>query len=137
MAEALVFIGIQGAGKTTYFHQHFSLTHVHASRDIQKTAAAESAIIAQCIREQRNFAVDDTNPTRQSRAAFLRDAKAAGFRVSAVFFDIPTRTAIGRNQHRSDKRPIPVPAILRTAKQLEAPSMDEGFDQIITIGPQP
>ena len=42
-------------------------------------------------------------------------------------------TAIGRNNHRKDKKAIPVPAILRSAKQLEPPVAEEGFDEIVTI----
>ncbi len=77
--------------------------------------------------------VDNTNATRSARAPYIRDAKAAGFRLLSYFFDTPVRTAIGRNNHRKDKKPIPVPAILRTAKGLELPSSAEGFDEIRTI----
>jgi predicted kinase len=130
MAEAVIFVGLQGAGKTTYFLDHFAATHVHVSRDLQKTAAAESALVQECLRAGKSFVIDDTNATRKSREAYVRDAKTAGFRVIAVFFDTPVRTAIGRNNHRKDKKPIPVPAILRTAKQLEKPAIEEGFDEI-------
>jgi hypothetical protein len=53
--------------------------------------------------------------------------------VRSYFFDTPVRTAIGRNNHRKDKKSIPVPAILRTAKLLEPPSLDEGIDETRTI----
>lgn len=130
MAEAVIFVGLQGSGKTTCFAEHFAATHVHVSRDVQKTAAAERAIVTDCLKTGRSFVVDDTNPTRQSRARFIGDAKTAGFRVIACFFDTPVRIAIGRNNHRQDKKPIPVPAILRTAKRLEKPALDEGFDEV-------
>ncbi len=125
--EAIIFIGIQGAGKTTYFYQHYR-THVHASRDVQGTA--EASLIAECLAAKKSFVIDDTHPTRQARAQHIRAAKAAGFRVIAIFFDTPARAAIGRNNHRADKKPIPVPAILRAAKQLEKPELEEGFDEI-------
>src|SRR5262249_32611590 len=131
MAEAVIFIGLQGSGKTTYFNQHFASTHVHVSKDVQKAGAG--ALIGDCLKAGHSFVIDDTNPTRGSRAGYIRDATAAGFRVIACFFDVPTRTAIGRNNHRKDKKPIPVPGILRTAKQLEKPSAEEGFDEVRTI----
>jgi len=133
MAEAVIFVGLQGSGKTTYYAQNFAETHAHVSRDIQKTAAAEAARIAECLRAGRSFVIDDTNATRASRAGFLRDAKAAGFRVIAVFFDVKPRLAIGRNNYRQDKKPIPVPAILRTAKLLEKPTTEEGFDEVRVV----
>jgi predicted kinase len=130
MAEAVILVGLQGSGKTTWFRENFAQTHVHVSRDIQKTAAAEAALIADCLRKRSSFVIDDTNATRQARAPFIRGAKAAGYRVIACFFDVPVRTAIGRNNHRKDKRPIPVPAILKTAKQIEKPAIEEGFDEV-------
>lgn len=133
MAQAVIFVGLQGSGKTTYFADHFAGTHAHISRDIQGTPERESALIRECLRSGRSFVVDNTNATRAVRAPYIREAKAAGFDVVCCYFDIPVRTAIGRNNHRKDKRAVPVPAILRTAKQLEAPSVDEGFAEICTI----
>lgn len=137
MAQAVIFIGLPGAGKTTYFNDHFAATHAHISRDIQLTAERETALFRECLAAQRSLVIDDTNPTRASRALYIREAKAAGFEVLGYFFDTPTRTAIGRNNHRKDKKPIPVPAILRAAKHLEPPSPAEGIDQIRIITPLP
>ncbi len=136
MAEAIIFVGLQGSGKTTYFLNHFAGTHAHASRDVQQTAERETAFIRECLSTGRSFVVDDTNATRATRAPHIREAKAAGFQVLCYFFDTPVRTAIGRNNHRKDKKPIPVPAILRTAKRLEPPSLEEGIDQIRTVTPE-
>jgi predicted kinase len=133
MAEAVIFVGLQGSGKTTYFLKHFAATHAHVSRDIQQTAERETAFIRECFRSGRSFVVDNTNTTRAARATYIREAEASGFGVLCYFFDTPVRTAIGRNNHRKDKKPIPVPAILRTAKRLEPPSLEEGFDEIRII----
>jgi predicted kinase len=133
VAQAVIFTGLQGSGKTTYFKEHFAETHEHVSRDILRTAESEAALVKECIRLGRSFVVDNTNTTRSVRAPLIKLAKAAGFEVHSYFFDIPVRTAIGRNNHRKDKRPIPVPAILRMAKHLEPPSLDEGFDEVRTI----
>ena len=133
MAEAIIFVGLQGSGKTTYFNDHFASTHQHISRDIQKTSERETALVNECLRAGRSFVVDNTNATRALRARYIREAKGAGFEVRAYFFDTPVRTAIGRNNHRKDKKPIPVPAILRAAKHLEPPSVEEGLDDIQII----
>lgn len=133
MAEAIIFTGLQGSGKTTYFNDHFAETHEHVSRDILQSADWEAAIINDCIRSGRSFVVDNTNGTRAQRAYYIQVAKAAGFRVHSYFFEVAVRTAIGRNNHRKDKKPIPVPAILRAAKILELPTLAEGFDEIRII----
>ena len=133
MAQAVIFVGLQGSGKTTYFTDHFAATHEHVSRDVQRTPGREAAVIEECLRSGRSFVVDNTNATRAIREPLIRQAKRAGFRVLCYFFDTPVRTAIGRNNHRQDKRPIPVPAILRTSKLLERPSLEEGIDEIRTV----
>ena len=133
MAEVIIFVGLQGAGKTTYFAEHFAASHEHISRDIAGTPEREAILIQECLRSQRSFVLDNTNATRMVRAPLIRQAKAAGFRVLCYFFDVPVRTAIGRNNHRKDKKPIPVPAILRTAKLLEPPALEEGIDEIRTV----
>ncbi len=133
MAEAIIFIGLQGAGKTTYYNAHFANTHQHINRDLLGTAERETALIAACLRSQRSFVLDNTNATRAARSALIRLAKTSGFVVHGLFFEVPVRTAIGRNNHRKDKKPVPVPAILRTAKSLEPPLLEEGFDDLRTV----
>jgi predicted kinase len=136
MADAIIFVGLQGSGKTTYFNHHFAATHQHISRDVQKTVERETTLVRECLRSGRSFVLDDTNATRATRALYIREAKAAGFNIVAYFFDTPVRTAIGRNNHRKDKKPIPVPAILRAAKGLQPPSPEEGIDEIRIIKPE-
>ena len=137
MAEAIIFTGLQGSGKTTYFKDHFAATHEHISRDVLQTAEHEAAP-GQRMHPYRPFLRGGRpNGTRTLRAAYIREAKAAGFQVRSYFFDTPVRTAIGRNNHRTDKKPIPVPAILRAAKFLERPSLNEGFDEIRIVTPGP
>lgn len=136
MAEAIIFVGLQGSGKTTYYRKHFAATHVHVSRDIHQTTGQEAALIRECLCSRRSFVVDNTNTTRPARARYIAEANAAGFKVLGYFFDTPVRTAIGRNNHRKDKKSIPVPAILRSAKHLEPPSLEEGFDHVRVIKPE-
>lgn len=130
MAEAVILIGLQGSGKTTFYRERFAGTHVHVSLDIVGTRERERALVAKCIAERRSFAVDDTNLLRRQRAEPVALAKAAGYRVIGYYLNRPVRSAIGRNNHRTDKKAVAVPAILAAFKRLEPPQLDEGFDEL-------
>ena len=86
--EAIVFIGLQGAGKTTYYHKHFAATHAHISVDLQGSVDRQRAALEQALSAGKPLVLDNTNVTRAARAPFIARAKAGGYRVVAVFFDI-------------------------------------------------
>ncbi len=129
--EAVIFVGLPGSGKTTYYQEHFAASHVHVSLDLLRTADRQRAVIQEALATGKSFVLDNTSATRAVRQPFVAEAKADGYRVVCCFFDVPARIAIGRNNYRKDKGAIPTPAILRIAKRLEPPAEDEGFDEIL------
>ncbi|MCU1336523.1 MAG: hypothetical protein JWO19_2104 [Bryobacterales bacterium] len=133
----MILVGLQGAGKTTFYRTNLLDTHILVSGDVQGSPQRQAAVLRECIEAGRSFAVDNTNLTRAARSAYIRPAKEAGYRVVCCYLETTVRTAIGRNNHRKDKKAIPVPAILRGAKTLQPPSIDEGFDEIRVIHPDP
>ena len=128
--EAVILIGVQGSGKSTFYEQRFSRTHERISLDIQGTRRRERAALDACLRGCRAFVVDNTNPRAADRAPFIAAARTAGFRVIGYFFEIGLRTAIARNKGRAGKAAIPVPGLVRTFKALEPPKLEEGFDEL-------
>jgi predicted kinase len=131
--EAVILVGIQGSGKTTFYGERFSETHVRISLDDVRTRERERALVRECLKEGRPFVVDNTNVLASGRATYIAAAKAAGFRVTAYHFRIPLRAAIARNNRRRAGQKIPVPALIATLKRLQAPTLDEGFDQIYIV----
>lgn len=129
----MILIGLQGAGKTTLYHERFAATHAHISLDVQTARDRERKLLEHCIAQGRSFVVDNTNLLRRDRALYIAPAKAAGYRVIGYFFTPIVRVCIGRNNHRKDKKPIAVPAILAAMKRLEPPQLDEGFDELIEL----
>jgi predicted kinase len=71
MAEAVIFTGPQGSGKTTYFKDHFAATHEHISRDVLQTAEREAALLCECIQSGRSFVLDNINGTRALRSPYM------------------------------------------------------------------
>ena len=131
--EAIIFIGIQGSGKSTFFKERFFSTHVHVSLDLLKTRHREQRILDVCFGTDQRFVIDNTNPTRDDRIKYLNVAKAARFTVVGYYFQSKVEDCLQRNTERTGDLRVPDLAILSTAKKLELPSFDEGFDQLFYI----
>lgn len=131
--EAVILVGIQASGKTTFYKQRFFDTHVRISRDMLRTKNRESLLLEACIRGQQPFVVDNTNPLAEERARYVAPARAARFRVVCYYFRTEPRAAIARNNKREGRARIPIPGLLGTYKKLEEPRPEEGFDEIYVV----
>jgi len=131
--EAIILIGIQGSGKTTFYRQRFFDTHVRVSLDLLRTRERERILIAACLAAQQPLVIDNTNVRASERAVYISAAKAAGFRTVGYVFHTELRAAIARNNKRQDKKPIPVPGLIGTYKRLEPPKKEEGFDALHSV----
>src|ERR1700722_12429359 len=131
--EALIFIGIQGAGKSSFFRERFFDTHVRINLDMLRTRRREELLVAVCIEAGQPFVIDNTNPLPSDRARYIEPARAAGFRAVAYFFEASLREAMQRNNLRTGKQKVPAPAVVAAFKKLVPPTADEGFDEIYTV----
>ena len=131
--EAIILIGIQGAGKTTFYRERFLETHVRISLDMLRTRRREQLLLTACLNAGQRFVIDNTNPTVDDRAPILPQCRAAGFRVIAYYLQIALRDAIARNNARPGKQRVPVPAMISAFNRLQVPTLDEGFDEVHTI----
>jgi predicted kinase len=131
--EAIIFIGIQGAGKSTFFRERFFDTHVRINLDMLRTRRREEMLLAACLQSGQSFVIDNTNPLPADRLRYLQPARAAGFRTAAYFFKSTLRDALQRNNLRSGKQKVPAPAVAAAFKKLVPPSREEGFDEIYIV----
>jgi predicted kinase len=133
MMEAVILVGIQASGKSTFYQQRFFDTHVRISRDLLRTRNRERRLLQACLESKQPFVVDNTNVLAEERARYIGLAKAAGFRVVCYYFRTETRAAIARNRLRQGKAVVPIPGILGTYKKLQEPRLDEGFDELYAV----
>ena len=131
--DAVILVGIQASGKSTFYERRFADTHVRISRDLLRTRNREALLLQACLGEGRRFVVDNTNVMAEDRARFIAPARAAGFRVVGYFFRTDPRSAIARNRLREGTAVVPIPGILGTFKKLEEPRMEEGFDELHVV----
>ncbi|MFV9505167.1 MAG: AAA family ATPase [Oscillochloridaceae bacterium umkhey_bin13] len=128
--EAVLFVGIQAAGKSTFYRERFFTTHLRISLDLLRTRHRERSLLAWCIAHRQRFVVDNTNPRVAERAVYIAPAKAAGFRVLGYVFESHVPASITRNAGRAPVEQVPAQAIGGTKKRMEWPQRDEGFDAL-------
>lgn len=126
--EAVVFVGLQGSGKSSFFKERFFATHVRISLDLLRTRNREKRILQSCLDTKQKFVVDNTNPTCDERANYIDKSRDSGFRVIGYYFRSKVNDCLRRNEERVGR--LPDVAILSTAKKLELPRLDEGFDEL-------
>ena len=131
--EAVIFIGIQGAGKSTFYKRRFFDTHVRINGDMLKTKHREAVLIKACLETKQKFVVDKMNLKREQRARYISDAKSAGFRVAGYYFQAALKKAIERNSRREGKARVPDTAVYAAFHNLQMPYFDEGFDELYCV----
>ncbi len=134
MLELIVFVGLPGAGKTTYFRAHYEATHAHVSKDLWPNARRRDdrqlREIEQALAAGKSVVVDNTNPSPEVRAPLIALGRRHGARIVAVYFETDVRTAIMRNRQREGRGRVPDVAIFTTKKKLVPPAAEEGFDEV-------
>ena len=121
--EAVVLCGVQGSGKTTLYRHRFLDTHVHLSLDVVRTRGREAELLRTCVQDRRPFVVDNTNPTPADRRRYIEPAREAGFRVIGYLVEANAGEALARAE-------IPPARAAATARSLQRPTLEEGFDEL-------
>jgi predicted kinase len=131
--QAVIFVGLQGAGKSTFYKRRFFSTHMRINLDMLNTRNREQKLFQACIDTLTPVVVDNTNPTRDNRRVYIEPAKAAGFRVIGYYFQSKVDDCKRRNAERVGSEQVPMVAILGTAGRMEIPKKDEGFEELYYV----
>ena len=130
--EMVIFVGLPGSGKSSFYKERFFNSHVRISLDLLKTRHREDRLLAVCLETDQRFVIDNTNPSKAERAKYIRAAQAARVRYKIIgcYFESKVEDCLRRNAQRQDVGRVPDVAILSAANRFELPTMDEGFDEL-------
>lgn len=131
--EAVILIGIQASGKSSFYKERFFESHVRINLDMLKTKHRQQVLLDACLASNQRFVVDNTNVTAEVRSYFIGKAKAAGFRVVGYYLRSDVGSGLSRNSLREERARVPDKGLLGTYKQLQLPTRDEGFDALYYV----
>jgi predicted kinase len=151
MPAFYMLIGVPASGKSTWIKTHSDGSAMVLSTDNKIEAAARSQgktysevfkdeikaantgmaqDLLRALRDGRDIIWDQTNITRKSRKEKLARIPSS-YKKIAVFF--PTPLNLKKRLASRPGKEIPEPVILSMINQLEPPSKNEGFDEIIIM----
>ena len=135
--ELVILVGVQGAGKTSFYLKHFGATHVHVSKDLLRNSrnrqARQLALIEQALRIGKSIVVDNTNPQIEDRAPLIALGKAFRAWIVGYRFESSISDCLSRNTRREGRARVPDVAIYSTARKLQPPTEMEGFDALFRV----
>jgi predicted kinase len=132
--EAVIFCGVQGSGKSTFYTDRLADSHVRINLDMLRSRRREQILLRACIEAKQPFVVDNTNPTIKSRRRYIVPARIAGFSLVSFYFHILLGDAIARNRARPPREQLRPGAIVGTYRRLQPPSKQEGYARIYLVG---
>lgn len=131
--EAIVFIGVQATGKSSFYRDRFLHSHLRLNMDMLKTRHRESILLKAFLESKTSFVLDNTNPTRDGRQRYMEACKEAGYRVHGYYFSSSLADAMRRNALRSGKRRIPDVGVRGTYSKMQLPTRAEGYDELYYV----
>jgi predicted kinase len=131
--QTIIFSGVQGSGKSTFFKTRFFDTHIRINMDMLRTRHRETLLMQACLEMQQPFVVDNTNPTIEVRAKYIQAARAARFQVVGYYFLPDLTLSLQRNAARSGRQRVPDKGVVATFRKFQPPTFEEGFDLLYTV----
>lgn len=137
--EMIILIGLQGAGKSTFYRTYFAETHELVSKDLLRTSKnrnknlRQTERIKEAFREHLSVVIDNTNVTVQERAALIQSGLAHHVQVIGYYFEAGVKQCLERNREREGKKQVSDKAIYITAARLIRPTYTEGFDKLYYV----
>ncbi len=133
--QLILFTGIPGSGKSTFYGQHFFHTHVRINLDMLRTRNREKKLLDFCFETSMPCVVDNTNVTAQDRKVYIDLARQHRFSVTGYYFDIPLQHCLERNAVRSGRQLVPERGVLAKYKALQKPVLAEGYHKLYLVQP--
>lgn len=138
--EIVLIVGPPGAGKSTFCKKYFP-NYAYINQDTLKTLIKCIKSCREHVAAGRSVVIDNTNPAIATRKRYIDIALDANIEIRVVHLDTTVTVAKHLAKMReidAQKRKIvcthlPKIAWSMYSKNYEAPDIDEGYEEIITV----
>ncbi len=135
--EMVILVGLQAAGKSTFFRTRFAATHVHISKDNFRNNSnrekRQRFLIGEALSQGRSVVIDNTNVSVPTRAALISQGREFGARIVGYAFESQLQACLERNKLRTGIARVPDVALHIAGAKLQAPMRSEGFDALFRV----
>ena len=126
----IVMVGSPASGKSYYSQELEKKGFLRINKDSMKTDKIAENAFNNGIKEGRSIVIDNTNPTKETRAKWITAAKKASYHVSIVWMNFPISVVEYLDNYRIAKYKnqdyhVPLVAMRVYYKKLEAPTQQE------------
>jgi len=137
--ELVILVGFPASGKSTFAKRYLeSKGYVVVNRDTLKTQEKCEKTVHEALKAKKSVAVDNTNPSKEARQAYVKIAKTYNTPVRCFQFDVTIEAAKHMNFYRQlitngKHRRVPDVGYNVFKSRYVAPDKSEGFKDIIKI----
>jgi predicted kinase len=135
--EVAVLVGLQASGKSTFYRRCLASTHAHVSKDdfpnARRRQHRQLRLIREALEEDKNVAVDNTNPSPEEWLPLIVAGREHGARVVAYWFPPDVTGALERNAQRLGRARVPEVGLFSTLRRLRRPRVADGFDEVYGV----
>lgn len=125
----VLFIGMPGSGKTTYYNTHFKDTHVHINQDLLGSKPKCLKMSRDKIKCGDNVVIDCTNPGQSRRDEFYDIAKRNNYNITTIYFEKD-----GRGWNKLRIKPVPSIGYSMYYKYLVEPTENNTSGVLYRLG---
>ncbi|UZJ56614.1 hypothetical protein CBS101457_005934 [Exobasidium rhododendri] len=136
--DIVLFVGPPGAGKTTFYKEHFSSRdYKWINQDTLKSAPKCLSTAREYLLNDCSVVIDNTNRSKAIRAPYINLAKELKANIRCIYFDVPHELCVHNSLYRAraglqppeeERKVLPEIAFLSYFKNAEMPTKEEGFD---------
>jgi predicted kinase len=131
--QLILFVGIPGSGKSTFYKERFFNSHMRLGLDLLNTRNKEQRFLDLAFSLQQRVVIDNTNVLKEERIKYIAQAKENRYEVIGYYFESIQPDCIQRNENRIGRDKIERVGVMAKFKQLQPPSLDEGFDTLYFV----